>query len=495
MKAIKKLFLLCLLCTTGMTVWADDEVCPNNQIWYYTAADEPLAETTDQNATGIHTNAFNVTLKSHELVYYHDGIGKGILTFDGDVTTIGAYAFRSCNVLHIDLPASVTTIGCGAFNGCKASTVVIPDAVTAIGDEAFYGCPATSIILPEALTSIGKNAFQNCNNIKSIVIPDAVTEIGDYAFSYCTVLEDITLGKSLKTIGAYAFGVCRKLASITIPGSVTSIGKDAFQICSKLKKVTLHSFPEFGTSIFSSSPTVTLELSDAEHPYIAATTANAPTIKSAKYTRTLGEGELGTITLPFLPDNLSDYTFFRLYDAYDDTLVFSVVESKNVMAGVPYLYKNADDANISTAMTANGPVAITVETSDLRKIGDWQMYGTLRSVEASDNSFFVVEGDGFVNATTGTQVNPMHAYLTNTAYAPAKAFIKLVDDGGNDYTGIDAAKLQSELCSQGAGSREQVAGTAYDLSGRKVQLGQSGQLAPSVPSGLYIIGGKKVMVR
>ena len=58
---------------------------------------------------------------------------------------------------------------------------------------------------------------------------------------------------------------------------------------------------------------------------------------------------------------------------------------------------------------------------------------------------------------------------------------------------IEAAEQQGAgRREQGAGSREQGAGEAYDLAGRKVQLGP---LAPLAPSGLYITNGKKVFVR
>lgn len=45
--------------------------------------------------------------------------GHGILTFDGEVTTLGASAFAGCSTLRtINFPATVTAVGSAAFAGC-----------------------------------------------------------------------------------------------------------------------------------------------------------------------------------------------------------------------------------------------------------------------------------------------------------------------------------------------------------------------------------------
>ena len=133
MKNLKQLFLLCLFSIISIGAWADEE-CPSNQIWYEASA--KLSTTTYTYSSGLHTNAFNVSISSHEFTD-----GKGIITFSGDVTSIGDDAFHNCSGLtELTIPNSVTSIGC-AFWGCSGLTSVsIPNSVTSIGSYTFYSC-------------------------------------------------------------------------------------------------------------------------------------------------------------------------------------------------------------------------------------------------------------------------------------------------------------------------------------------------------------------
>ena len=179
---------------------------------------------------------------------YNNSDVKKIVIEDG-VTSVGDYAFRSCNNLtSITIPDSVTSIGNSAFERCIGlSSVTIPDSVTSIGNNAFYACSTlTSITIPDGVTSIGYSTFSYCSSLTSITIPDSVTSIGSYAFKNCSSLTSITIPDSVTSIGNNAFYACSSLTSITIPDSVTSIKNDAFKNCSSLTSITI---PDSVTSI------------------------------------------------------------------------------------------------------------------------------------------------------------------------------------------------------------------------------------------------------
>ena len=133
MKLLKKVLIFCLLYMIGMTMYA--EQIPNNEIWY--EANEKLRETTGPyEIPGLNINAFGVSMTSHTF-----SNGKGVITFNGDVTSIGGCAFYSCTRLtSITIPNSVTSIE-GAFVNCSGLTsITIPNSVTSVGNYAFYGC-------------------------------------------------------------------------------------------------------------------------------------------------------------------------------------------------------------------------------------------------------------------------------------------------------------------------------------------------------------------
>ena len=209
------------------------EVAPegqrNNEIWYTSSGGNIVTPYT--------SNVFGATIVSNT---YENG--KGIITFDGAVTTIGDSAFSGCDSLtSITIPDSVTTIGDWAFGYCYGLTsITIPDSVTTIGDYAFKECDSlTSVTIPDSVTTIGDGAFWDCTSLTSITIPDSVTTIGDDVFSCCNSLTSVTIGDSVTTIGDYAFYDCSSLTSVTIPDSVTTIGEWAFSDCNSLTSVTI----------------------------------------------------------------------------------------------------------------------------------------------------------------------------------------------------------------------------------------------------------------
>lgn len=263
---------------------AEDEseseaIIPNNQIWYTaTAKVEPSASAD-----------FGATIESNE---WDSTTGKGIITFNGEVISIGEQAFfYKYNLKTIILPNGVTKIEDEAFKHCSELTqVILPNRLLSIGNEAFNLCDAlveitipnsvvsvgsyaigspklTSITIPNSVTTIGDNAFKNCKNLTAFygkfasndnrclivdgvinsfaraglttyTIPNNVTSIGAEAFGG-SELQGVVIPNSVKEIGENAFSDSNSLLRVDIPSSVISIGYGAFSYCDNLNSVTI----------------------------------------------------------------------------------------------------------------------------------------------------------------------------------------------------------------------------------------------------------------
>ena len=254
---------------------------PNNQIWY-TSTDgeivEPYSGEYNEYAEAITTFGVNIVSNT-----YVDG--KGVIEFDGDVTTIGDVAFYECSSLtSITIPDSVTTIGGSAFRGCSSlESVTIPDSVTTIGSYAFYKCSSLTSVYCKATTPPvgGYDMFSYNASGRKIYVPTEAVEAyksasywSDYAdrivaeegapedmlisiIRYTTTDSTIVTPQNMNiksntyvdgegvlefygdTIGDYAFLGCSNLTSVTIGDSVTEIGYCTFYDCTSLESVTI----------------------------------------------------------------------------------------------------------------------------------------------------------------------------------------------------------------------------------------------------------------
>lgn len=200
---------------------------PNNEIWY----------TAKEQVAPYYSDVFGATIVSNE---WDAETGKGIITFDGDITIIGEKAFYGGSILEnstnrdkllsIYLPNSVTSIGQNAFSGCCQLTAVkLPNSLTEIKDYAFSACEKLiSINLPNNVSIIGEGAFNSCKSIVDITIPNGITTINKSAFSNCSNLIHVNIPNSVSKIEVYAFYGCSLISDIVIPNSVTEIGESAF---------------------------------------------------------------------------------------------------------------------------------------------------------------------------------------------------------------------------------------------------------------------------
>ena len=233
----------------GITAVADSFIaqwCNENGFYYTQAGIENLDYTIDEYGN-ITINDYNgsdrvfavpAVIKGSPVVAiaesaFDESFYLTEVYIPASVTSIGAYAFSSCDKLsaiNVDADNTVYASDDGVVYSkdmkllhiCppgKRGAVTVPAGVTTIMERAFYGCESvTGIVLPEGLVAIGMRAFDGIG-ITSIDIPDTVVAIGDSAFSSCYKLESVELSASLDRIGDTAFYSCENLTSVTIPES------------------------------------------------------------------------------------------------------------------------------------------------------------------------------------------------------------------------------------------------------------------------------------
>lgn len=120
------------------------------------------------------------------------------------------------------------------------SDLEIPNGTTLIKDYAFYNCRSiTSVAIPNSITSIGESAFHGCRNLIRAYIGNSVGKICDFAFANCDSLKSVTIPNSVNSIGDYAYFHCKNITSLTIGNSVTKVGSYAFAGCTEMRKVTI----------------------------------------------------------------------------------------------------------------------------------------------------------------------------------------------------------------------------------------------------------------
>lgn len=118
----------------------------NNEIWY-TSSDGNIV-------TPYNTNVFGANIVSNT---YSDG--KGVITFDDDITTIGDCAFIECSSL---------------------TSVTIPDSVTKIGVYTFYNCSSLTSVYCKTTTPptlSGTNVFDSNGSSRKIYVPTESVDV------------------------------------------------------------------------------------------------------------------------------------------------------------------------------------------------------------------------------------------------------------------------------------------------------------------------------
>lgn len=145
-------------------------------------------------------------------------LGSNGTTISEGIGAIEQEAFALCDKLEaLHIPSTLAAIPSGTFSNCRNLTAItVADGNTiydsrngcnAIIETAtntlLLGCVNTAI--PQDVEHIAARAFYSCQGWEELVIPDAVQTVGDEAFYNCRLLTSMTFGEGVRELGNNIF--------------------------------------------------------------------------------------------------------------------------------------------------------------------------------------------------------------------------------------------------------------------------------------------------
>ncbi len=372
------------------------------------------------------TNVFGANIISNE---WNETTGKGVITFDGEVTQIGDWAFFNDDwyersVYSLTIPESVTHIGVGALYQRFLDNIFIPKNVKSIEEGALaynsniyfsnpipieylkcfndgdYDITVNRIYVPYQNLKEYRSKWSNYRELifgfdydSNTIYLDDLTKIKYTTTDNCKL--DIDYWKIVAhkfdngegtiympcpsefntDINSSYFRNCESLKSITIPDNVTKIGGSAFSGCSSLTSITI---PDSVTTI-------------GDYAFY-------------------GCSSLTSITIPDSVTTIGDYAF---YGCTGELIVnCNIPDASSSSDGVFYNSKFTK-VTIGDAVTSIGKDAfyncwsltsVTIPDS-VTSIGDYAFYGcsSLTSVTIPDSVTTIGER-AFVSCSSLTSV-------------------------------------------------------------------------------------------
>lgn len=167
------------------------------------------------------------------------------------VTRIGESAFKGTNVVKVSMPNTIREIGNYAFSHSGLKEILLSENITEISDDMLSNTNLTSVKIPDSVTKIGNGAFAECHSLTALEIPESVTAIGEFAFSG-SALYEMTIPNSVTDIGRYISTNCNNLYNIVIGESVKDMAR-AFNGCPASDVTVLATEPPAAYQAFSGS--------------------------------------------------------------------------------------------------------------------------------------------------------------------------------------------------------------------------------------------------
>jgi len=354
---------------------------------------------------------------------------------------------------------TVIPLSSGKYKG----DIVIPQPVS-IDGESYY------------VDFIEENAFKDCTELNSIILPEGLFEIKNYAFSGCTKLTSIRLNK-IGSIGESAFEGCTGLNVIQILfGSEdddiyvyrNSFNMNAFKGCDNLKKVYIDNLNSWvGVNIYGNALGNPLWPAQAEL-YLNGEKVVNLTVPVPYYSKELPFaifGQCSSIESVSLDDGIESIGG-RIFQHCVNLKHINLPSSLREIQG--YAFAWCDNIETVNCFAATPPNMATGWRND--------------DVSLDFNKYFAFYESSPQKITLHVPKGCLQAYVN----APGWNLFGVIIDDLEPESGINTVVEDSST-----GSTNRV----YNLQGVLIKDNATQEEIKSLPKGIYIIGGKKILIQ
>ena len=182
---------------------------------------QSIGESAFNGCTSLASISCNENLQSIGESAFNGCTSLASVAFNDDLQSIGESAFENSALEAVSIPA-VCQLGNRAFANCQS--LVSAEIATSVSDECFTGDKSLqTVTLTGNAATIGASAFVNCEAIEALTLNEGLTEIGESAFKYCRKLPAVSIPASVETVGDKAFEYCWELANVRIEDSKNPI--------------------------------------------------------------------------------------------------------------------------------------------------------------------------------------------------------------------------------------------------------------------------------
>ena len=248
-------------------------------------------------------------------------------------------------------------------------------------------------------------------------------------------------------------------------------------------KVNVPDFTPWAWCIFNNfalteyAKKVTLDETDTDAP-------EACDFADVTLNRTITEG-FNTLCLPFsltaeevqaaFGDDVKVYTLTDETETGLDTYTLNFTEGTAITANMPAIISGVSSEKVASSYTFTG-VTIAPSLAPTSSTEHFDFIGTYTATTIPIGDYFLKKGSSEIVKSVGNTIKGFRAYIASKTVGEVRAF---------SLTFEDIPTIIGEVNSERVNSKEMV-GPVYDLSGRRVHAQQRG---------LYIVDGKKVLIK